>query len=197
MKDQKKNHIVRERPLTYDDYANLPDDGNRYELVDGVLELMSPAPTSQHQMISHEIEEKLKQTCQKDYVIFHAPIDVILTDTITRQPDVVLVHYDRFSQVVRKRGIVGVPDLIVEILSPSSVKRDRESKMRSYEKCGVPEYWIVDPANEALEQYVLDGDRYPLPKIYESEDTVQSDRVQCASFTMKEILENIPEIPED
>lgn len=197
MGDRKKKDRVREHPVTYGDYANLPDDGSRYELVDGILELMSPAPTPKHQLVSHEIEMKLSRGCTKDYIIFAAPVDVILSDTEVRQPDLILIHRDRFLQIVRKRGIVGAPDLVVEILSPSTAKRDKESKMHSYAQYGIPEYWIVDPLNEILEQYELDGDRYPLPKVYANEDEIRSDRIQCASFSMKEILENIPQIPED
>lgn len=197
MSKEKKRDIVREQPMTYEDYANLPDDGNRYELVDGVLELMSPAPTTDHQLISYEIQSKLTESCKQNYVLFYAPIDVILADKVVRQPDVALIHRDRFSEIVKRRGIVGAPDLIVEILSPSSVKRDKESKMRSYARYGVPEYWIVDPANEAIEQYVLDDGGYRLPKVYAGDDKVQSDHVPCASVSISAILENIPEIPED
>ncbi|WP_246516480.1 Uma2 family endonuclease [Salicibibacter cibarius] len=197
MNDKKKDDLVRERPMTYEDYANMPDDGNRYELVDGVLELMSPAPSPTHQMISSEIQQRIKDDCEQDYITFVAPIDVIFAEKVVRQPDLVLVHRDRFSEIVKKRGLVGTPDLVVEILSPYSVKRDRESKMRSYVTYKVPEFWIVDPANEALEQYILENDHYPLPNVYTEDDNIQSERLQCVSFCINDILENIPEIPAD
>lgn len=193
MSDAKKKGVIREHPFTYDDYANL-DDGKRYELVDGVLELMSPAPTPRHQMVSLEIHKNFLNSCEENYVILYAPIDLILSDTMVRQPDIVLIHRDRFSEIVKKHGIVGPPDLVVEILSPSSVKRDKESKLETYERFSIPEYWIVDPNNRCIEQYVLDGERYALPSVYAEDDKIQSDNIACASFSMKEIMDNVLDI---
>lgn len=198
MKDDKKKKVVREQPMTYEDYANLPDDGKRYELVDGRLEFMGPAPTAYHQLVSLEIQKQFLQHCEEEYFIFNAPIDVIFSDTVVMQPDLALVRRDRFASVVRKRGIVGTPDLIVEILSPVSVKRDRGSKLITYAEYKVPEYWIVDPSNQILEQYVLDNDQYALPpKMYTGKEAVQSESIRCVSFTLQEILANIPRIPDD
>jgi len=194
--DEKKKDVCSGRPLTYEDYAKL-DDGKRYELVDGVLELMSPAPTPQHQMISHEIVNKLSDSCKTNYVILHAPIDLILSDTVVRQPDLVLIHRDRFSKIVKKRGIVGVPDLVVEILSPSSVKRDRVSKLQTYARFKIPEYWIVDANNRCIEQYVLDEKRYAVSNVYVEDEKIQSDNIPCASISINDILANVLEVPED
>lgn len=196
MGNEKKKDMVREQPMTYADYAKL-DDGERYELVDGVLELMSPAPSPDHQSISAEIYKRFLGNCEESYVIFYAPIDLILSDTVVRQPDLVLVHRNRFAQIVKKRGIVGVPDLVVEILSPSSVKRDKLSKLNSYARFAIPEYWIVDPKNRFIEQYVHDGQQYPLPNVYAENDQVQSEHIKCVSFSMNEIMANVIEAPDD
>lgn len=196
MENEKKKNIVREHPMTYEDYASL-DDGKRYELVDGVLELMSPAPSPDHQSISIEILDRFLDNCKDDYLIYGAPIDMIISETEVRQPDLVLIHRDRFSQIVRKHGIIGPPDLVIEILSPSSVKRDKQGKLHSYARFTIPEYWIVDPSNKFIEQYLLNGQQYSLPYVYAGDDKVQSDHITCISFSMEEIMENVLKAPED
>lgn len=194
MKPRDEKPIVKEHPATYEDYANLPDDGKRYELADGVLELMSPAPSPKHQAISNQIQTILTINCQSEYIIFASPIDLILSPVEVRQPDIVMVHRNHIG-IITHRGIEGVPDLVAEILSAHSVKRDKHSKLLAYAKYQIPEYWIVDPANEALEQYVLSGDRYELLAIYEREETVRSDRLSCVSFTMGQIVDAAADLP--
>ncbi|MEX2104838.1 MAG: Uma2 family endonuclease, partial [Bacilli bacterium] len=187
---------VREQPLTYDDYATLPDDGNRYELVDGVLELMSPSASAKHQMISFQIQKKISDSCENNYFVLYAPLDVILSPTEVRQPDLVMVHRDRLH-IITKRAIEGPPDLVVEILSPSSIKRDKISKLNSYAHYQIPEYWIVDPSNGALEQYVLSENHYELMNVYIGDEKIHSDHIQCVSFSMNDIMNNIPDLPDN
>lgn len=74
---------------------------------------------------------------------------------------------------------------------------DKLSKLRSYAQFAIPEYWIVDPKNRFIEQYIHDGEHYPLPHIYAEDDKVQSDHIQCVSLSMHEIMENVPLAPED
>jgi len=187
MSSRKDKPIIKEQPATYEDYANMPDDGSRYELADGVLELMTPAPTPKHQVISSQLLNILMNSCQNQYIVIASPIDLILSSTEIRQPDIVMVHRSKIA-IITTRGIEGTPDLVVEILSPNSVKRDKQNKLIVYAKHHIPEYWIVDPANECLEQYTLTGDKYELLTIFEKEETIQSDRLPCASFTMKHII---------
>ncbi|MEX2414705.1 MAG: Uma2 family endonuclease [Paenibacillaceae bacterium] len=194
MKSNKDKPIIKEQPATYDDYANLPDDGSRYELADGVLELMTPAPTPKHQVISSQLLNILMNRCQSQYIIFASPIDLILSPTEVRQPDIVMVHRSKLD-IITRRGIEGIPDLITEILSPHSVKRDKQNKLIAYAKYHIPEYWIVDPANECLEQYILSGDKYELLTVYDTLETIHSDRLQCVSFTMKQILDAAAGLP--
>lgn len=136
-----KKNLLREEDLTYDDYARFHD-GQRYELVDGRLELMSPGPNSIHQLVSFEIQKRISQCCEKDAIILCAPIDVILSPREVRQPDLVILLRTNLNRLT-KRGIEGAPDMVVEILSPSTAKRDKLSKMVSYARHGIPEYWIV------------------------------------------------------
>ena len=190
----KKSDKIKENSLTYDDYAAI-DDGNRYELRQGQLERMSPAPSSIHQMINFQIQKCLTKSCEDAYFILHAPIDVILSEEEVRQPDVVLIHRDR-KGIIKKRGITGAPDLVVEILSPSTLKRDKIDKRKTYENYAVPEYWIVDPDSFVLEQFVLKNGQYELFNIFQQDETITSPNIRCTSFTMAEIMVNIPDIQE-
>ncbi|EKN64342.1 Uma2 family endonuclease [Schinkia azotoformans] len=190
-KEDKKKLEIKEGGLTYDDYAAI-DDGNRYELAAGQLELMSPAPTVTHQLISFEMQTKIAQTCKLDYIILNAPVDVILSPKEVRQPDIVLVNRKRLD-IISKRGVEGTPDLVVEILSPSTLKRDKIAKKKSYAYYGIPEYWVIDPNSAVLEQYILADDRYELINIFQENEMVTSPNISCISFTMAEIIEAIPD----
>lgn len=183
---------IRESGLTYDDYASL-DDGNRYELAGGQLELMSPAPTLTHQMVSSEMYETIVHSCKEDYIILYAPVDVILSETEVRQPDIVLVHRERM-QILSNRGIEGAPDLVIEILSPSTLKRDKIDKLKTYAYYNIPEYWIVEPEIGVLEQYTLNEERFELINIFHENEPVSSSNVPCVDFTMGEVMKNIPKL---
>jgi len=182
---------VKEQAVTYETYAELPDDGRRYEVIDGSLELMSPGPSPTHQSVSGELQFLLRTSCNSDYKIFGAPLDVILSDTDVLQPDILMVHRSRL-QIVTNRGVEGPPDLIAEIVSPSSRKRDKVVKMRTYARYGVPEYWIVDPETRTLEQYRReDGGFYELCDLFEGDDAVVPDRFPCVSFAIRDIFRDM------
>jgi Uma2 family endonuclease len=183
-----KTPKIKESGWTVEEYYQLPEDGNRYELVDGRLELLS-SPTTTHQRISQKIEHLLIDSCEEQYIILDAPIDVILSEHETRQPDILMIHRSR-AHIIEERAIVGPPDLVIEILSPFSARRDRIMKRESYAAFGVPEYWIVDPANLAVEQYVLvePGHPYELLQVFERDDTLRSERIPCVGFQVEEVL---------
>lgn len=185
---KKKPHFVKETGWTVDDYYALPEDGNQYEVVGGVLEL-KPSPTTTHQRISQRIERLFIDSCELDYIIIDAPVDVILSETDIRQPDIVMIHRSR-EAIIEERGIVGAPDLVVEIISPSTAKRDRTIKKETYARFGIPEYWIVDPANQTIEQYVQQqtGEAYTLSDVYGPEDSVRSERIPCLSFKVEDAM---------
>ncbi|XEC93977.1 Uma2 family endonuclease [Paenibacillus tarimensis] len=183
-----KTHLIKESGWTVEDYYQLPEDGNQYEIVGGMLEL-KPSPSTTHQRISHQIERLMTDSCETDYIVLHAPIDVILSVNETRQPDILMIHRSR-QHIIEEHAIVGPPDLVAEILSPNSAKRDRTMKRESYARFGVPEYWIVDPANLTIEQYVLveEGRPYELLQVFGREDTVSSERIPCISFPIEDVL---------
>ncbi|WP_010531735.1 Uma2 family endonuclease [Lentibacillus jeotgali] len=194
--DNKNKHayteLIKEDNLTYDDYASI-DDGNRYELVDGQLELMSPAPSVTHQLISAQMQKRITESCESDYIILDAPIDVILADNEVRQPDLVLIHRKRLN-ILRNRGVIGPPDLVVEILSPSTLKRDKIDKLNMYANFRIPEYWIVEPKTGILEQYSLHDAQYTLIDVFQEDEHVTSPGIPCISFTMADIMKNIPNL---
>lgn len=193
MKKREDKSIIREQTVTYDDYARMPEDGKRYEVADGTLELLS-APTPKHQVISTQMLTMLTNSCQSDYIVFASPVDLILSATEVRQPDLIMVHRGRIG-IITRRGIEGIPDLVAEILSPHSVKRDKQKKLKVYADYRIPEYWIVDPANAALEQYLLADDKYELFNLYDSEEIVRSELLPCVSFTMGQIVDAAAGLP--
>ncbi|MBC8080365.1 MAG: Uma2 family endonuclease [Gorillibacterium sp.] len=188
--DKKKQipTTIKESGWTVEDYLRLPEDGNQYEIVNGILELQ-PSPTTTHQRISQQIFSALTNSCLSDYIILLAPVDVILSDRETRQPDLLMVHRSR-EAIIEIHAVIGPPDLVVEVLSPSSIKRDRIMKLYSYAKFGVPEYWIVDPLNVTIEQYVLvkPNEPYQLRDVYSADEIVTSQHLSCVGFQVKDGL---------
>jgi Uma2 family endonuclease len=187
-KQKKHQHLIKESGWTVEDYYQLPEDGNQYEIIGGVLE-MKPSPSTTHQRISHQLERKMTDSCEQEYIILHAPIDVILSDNETRQPDILMIHRSR-EHIIEEHAVVGPPDLVIEILSPNSIKRDRMIKHESYARFGVEEYWIVDPSNLVIEQYLQAevGQPYHLVNVFAEEEQVHSERVLCLSFTVGDVL---------
>ncbi len=186
---------VHEEPMTYEDYAALPDDGYRYELVDQRLELMSPAPSTIHQLFVATLRDVLNGTCATDYLLILSPIDVVLSHHDVRQPDLIVLHRNRM-EIVKVRGIFGVPDLVVEVVSPGSFRRDRKEKLVTYTKYKVPEYWLADPVNGTLEQYIFIDSQLVLSTVYEGDECIRSERMPCVKFTMSDIVRTIPRLAE-
>ena len=143
------------RKLDYSDLVTTPNDGKRYELVQGDL-LVTPSPSPLHQRVSRRLLHQLEHYFHDRSLgeVFYAPIDVILTNNDVLVPDLVVVSEPRF---VTKRGIEGPPLLVVEILSPSTRKVDRGTKAQRYAELGVEHYWIVDPASKRVECHRLSG----------------------------------------
>ena len=144
---------------TYSDYCQLPEEENYYyEILDGVL-IREPAPTKLHQRVSARLQRLLQDYFWErdpEAEIFNAPIDLTLSDTNVVQPDLVYAPDD--SDVDEQRINV-IPELVVEIISPSTLKKDRVDKLRIYSRQGVPHYWIVDPLAQTLEAFILSGSR--------------------------------------
>jgi Uma2 family endonuclease len=146
--------------LGYREYCCFPDDGRRHEIIDGD-HYVNPAPSTYHQTVSRRLQHQLYTQIELTGrgVVYNAPVDVQLTDHDIVQPDLVVVLTSRM-QMITPTKIKGVPDLIVEILSPSTASNDATLKKQLYERVGVAEYWIVDPDNHTVEQLVLADGRY-------------------------------------
>jgi len=158
---------------TYADYERLPE-GAPYQLIEGEL-VMSPAPTPDHQSISNRISFELtKVTLEQDLgKVFCAPIDVYLSNTNTYQPDIIFIAQENLKLIGDKK-IEGAPDLVIEILSPSTAYYDLKRKRRVYETAGVREYWIVDPFERSIEVYENIGGQFQLFNRAEAEGAAQS-----------------------
>ena len=157
----------------YARYACIPDDGQRHEIIDGV-HVVNPAPGTYHQTVSKRLQYHLYTQIELGGlgVVFNAPVDVQLSENDIVQPDLVVVLNSKQSIITPAR-IFGVPDLLVEILSPSSTESDRTLKRAVYERSGVPEYWIVNPFDHVLDQLVLhDGAYRLLPRSDEIRPTI-------------------------
>ena len=145
---------------TYEDYAALPDDGARYEVIDGILYLM-PGPTSIHQAVLSWFVYYLMAHVQVPGRgrVFAAPLDLLLPHAQPVQPDVIVVLNHKLH-LISERGIEGPPDLVVEIASPGTRTHDHSRKLSAYARSGVPEYWLAEPADQTIELLVLGGGAY-------------------------------------
>jgi Uma2 family endonuclease len=148
--------------LTYEDYAALPNDGRRYEIHDGELSV-TPAPGTRHQRILRELHDVVHHHVKARSLgeVFFAPVAVILANKTVVEPDLVYLDPAR-AGLVAERGIEGAPMLVVEVISPSTPKIDRNTKFQLYARYRVPYYWIVDPDARTIEAYELDGAGYRL-----------------------------------
>jgi Uma2 family endonuclease len=143
----------RKREYTYADYAALPE-GSSYQLIAGQL-TMTPAPTPYHQQVAIRLEYLLVDFLlikQKVAEVLHAPIDVYFDEHEVYQPDIIAILRDRL-EIIGEAKIEGAPDLVVEILSPSTAYYDLRHKRDVYANSGVKEYWIVDPLEKNIEVY--------------------------------------------
>ncbi len=171
---------------TYEEYYELDDD-RRYEIIGGNL-LMAPAPDTWHQDWSRKLFRLIDRFVAQNNrgEVFYAPIDIVLDEQNTVQPDIVFIATPNL-QIIQRRAIFGVPDLLVELVSPSSVRRDRYDKKALYARFGVKEYWIGDPANKALEILTLREGRYELHCCAEEKGNLTSLALPGLEFDLTEI----------
>ena len=158
----------RIQKLTVEDYWNLPDDGRRYEILDGLLEV-TPSPVYEHQRTSGNLLAALSNYLRKHPVgqVIAAPMDVILAPDLVCQPDLLFIRKERLPDIVRDR-IWGAPDLVVEILSPATAQRDRITKFQLYARYGVREYWIVDIGEQQIMRHELAEQAFGPAEIFRS-----------------------------
>lgn len=150
--------------FTYKDYSSWPND-ERWELIDGVAYDMCAAPVRRHQELSFELAGLIREFLKKkDCKAYTAPFDVFFPDYIDQDTDDISTIVQPDLSVICNpvklfdKGCYGAPDLIIEILSPSTSKKDLNEKFQLYEKHGVKEYWIVDPGNKYIQVFHLQSE---------------------------------------
>jgi Uma2 family endonuclease len=150
--------------LTYDDFLLFPDDGLRHELIDGE-HYVTPSPQSRHQIISGNLYYLVRTWLEAHPAgrILYAPYDVVLSNFDIVVPDLIYVSNERWAEIITEKHAVGAPDLLIEIGSPSTRKRDETIKRRLYERTGVSEYWTVDPTIDVVRVYRRLGGRFGKP----------------------------------
>lgn len=150
----------------------MPDDGKRYELIDGEV-VMSPSPSEKHQRALAELYLSIANHVKKYGLgkVYFAPFDVVFSEKTALQPDLIFVSSARVG-IIGPEYIIGAPDLVVEVLSPSRPAYDRVTKLEQYALYGVREYWIIDPAEEKAEVHRLAGKSYELTGALSGDETL-------------------------
>ena len=140
--------------LTYDDFVLFPDDGKRHELIDGE-HYVTPSPSTKHQRILGNLHFLVRAWLETHAIgqVFFAPYDVVFSEFDVVEPDLLYLSQERAAAVLTPLHVRGVPELVVEIASKGTRKRDETIKRRLYERTGVTEYWVVDPAIDVVRVY--------------------------------------------
>jgi Uma2 family endonuclease len=152
--------------FSVDDYLSLPDDGKRYQVIAGDL-VMTPAPETKHQIVLMRLARILADFLEENDLgqILIAPCDVVLSPEDVVQPDIFFVSAER-KHIVGEKNVIGAPDLVIEVLSPSTEEWDRRAKMAVYSRSRVKESWIVDPDSECIEMRVLQKNAWKRARIF-------------------------------
>lgn len=172
--------------LTLEQFLALPETLLPTELFDGEV-ILSPAPSFKHQEIAARVFACVN-TLRPDGKTLFAPLDVVLTPGTVAQPDVLWISADNQRCDVRDGRLYGAPDLIVEVLSPSTARKDRTKKFNAYEAAGVPEYWIVEPQLESVEVWVLKDGEYLFQGAYQAPNTFASPILKAAAIPVTDIF---------
>lgn len=179
--------MVISTKYTHADLLVMPNDGKQRQIVDGEL-FVTPSPKFTHQHISSRIYLALGhylETHPIGYVLY-APLDVILSESDVLEPDLLLVLNEHRS--ILQDWVRGAPDLVVEVLSLSTVRIDRGPKLRAYARFGVPECWLVDPEEKCVELYRLAGQTYALHEAFTGSQSLTSAILPGFSLAVAEIF---------
>lgn len=171
--------------LSYEDYVVIPADRRRHEIIDGE-HYVNPSPNTRHQTLAFRLTLAVGSFVSARQLgsIFFAPFDVLLTEHDIVEPDLIFVSTAR-KHIVTEANIQGVPDLLVEILSPGNRRFDKRVKYDTYERAGVPEYWIVDPEDEVVEVYRHAEGRYARAEVG---DTLTSPSLPGFTLRLRDLV---------
>ena len=181
-----------QKKITYTDFRHMeiPDgDTSIYELINGNIVRRS-SPHAIHQIIVSNLNVELRKFTDSKNLgrVLIAPLDVIFDDDNAPQPDVFFIRKEREKIIELNGPVWGAPDLIIEVISEGTAKNDRVYKKALYERCGVSEYWIVDPPTKSIEVYVLDNQHYTLLDLFEIEGKIKSALFADLDLDIKEIF---------
>ena len=167
--------------FTYEDYCNAPED-KRYELHDGDL-ILVPSPKEQHQTTTLNLAAEIRHFALRTGIgrAFIAPFDIVFSNHDVVQPDVIFVSNER-QYIITPDNIQGAPDLVIEVLSPSTAHRDRTFKRALYARHGVREFWLVDTDTHTIEVLLLGANGYDAIATYGEGETLTSPTL--AGFTL-------------
>jgi len=175
--------------LNYDDLCLLPNDGKRYEIIDGEL-FVTPAPNFAHQRMVTRLTRHLSAFVEDNGLgeIFVSPFDVVFSEFDVVEPDILYISKARYS-VVTEKNVQGAPDLVIEVLSQSTARIDRTTKLKLYARYGVKEYWIIDPNPPSAEIYRREKDSLELAVILAPGDPLTSLHLPGFSLPLRKLVE--------
>ena len=160
--------VPRGREFTAADLEVMPDDGNRYEIIDGAL-IVTPAPVPRHQMVLGRLYSRMDAGCPPGLVVLFAPLDVRISELTVLQPDLLVAPRSAFAE----KNLPGSPLLAVEVLSPSTRHIDLGLKRSAYGAAGCPSYWVVDPGGPSITAWELRGGGYVVAGTATGEETLE------------------------
>ena len=177
--------------LTYDDFVLFPDDGLRHELIDGE-HYVTPSPNTKHQAISLKVSARLFTWLEQHPIgkVFAAPFDVVFTQFDVVEPDVLYMSQARAGEILKDSNVQGVPELVIEIASPSTRRRDETVKRGLYERVGVSEYWVVDPKLDVVRVYRPEGAAFakPVELSAEARDVLTTELLPGLELSLEDIF---------
>jgi Uma2 family endonuclease len=177
--------------LTYEDFLLFPDDGRRHELIDGE-HYVTPSPNIRHQLILGNLYFLIRTWLEEHAMgrAFMAPLDVVFTNFDVVEPDLLFVSTRRAADILTAKHVVGAPDIVVEIGSPSTRRRDETIKRQLYERCGVSEYWVVDPDLDVVRVYRNRDGRFERPEEWraDAEDVLTTANLEGLELPVKKIF---------
>lgn len=187
MKEPGVQSIRKKVRFTYQDYLHIPGD-KRYEIIEGDLHMV-PAPLTSHQKISRNIYQILWDLVRKENLgeVLYAPVDVVLSEEDIVQPDILFISKSRLG-ILTEKNVRAAPDLVIEILSPSTKDWDVDVKRKIYEKYGVQEFWIVDPESRSLEVLQMTNEGLKVFQVFAGDQQVSSPLLKALKFPVSQIF---------
>jgi Uma2 family endonuclease len=178
--------------LTYDDFLLFPDDGKRHELIDGE-HYVTPSPNTRHQAILGNLHLIIGSWLRDHRIgrVFFAPFDVVFTQFDVVEPDLLYMSNERAAEILTAKHVTGAPEIVVEVGSPGTRKRDETIKRRLYERSGVSEYWVVDPDLDVIRVYRREGERFgrPVELSAEAGDILRTPHVEGLDIPLPQVFD--------